>query len=160
MVHGSVWGGATDLVLNCDLVVGDSTCSFAMPALNLGVAYNLEGLRRFARRLPLVRLKELFYTATPVCGPDALAWGILNHLVPDAELESYTYELAARIAAKAPLAVAAVKEQLRVLANGDEITADALDRINELRRRAQESTDLREGISAFRQKRPPHFRGE
>lgn len=160
MVHGSVWGGATDLVLSCDLVIGDSTSSFAMPATSLGVAYNLDGLRRFARRLPLHRVKELFFTASPVRGQQALDWGILNHLVADAELESFTYELAAKIAAKAPLAIAAVKEQLRVLCAGEEITADIQRRIDELRNRAQTSADLHEGLSAFREKRRPEFRGE
>lgn len=160
MVHGSVWGGATDLVLSCDLVVGDTSCSFAMPALNLGVAYDLEGLRRFARRLPLVRVKELFYTARPVAGEEALAWGIVNHLVPEAELERYTYELATGIAAKAPLAVAAVKEQLRVLARGELVSAEIQQQIDALRRRAQQSSDLYEGIRAFRDKRPPRFRGQ
>jgi methylmalonyl-CoA decarboxylase len=159
MVQGSVWGGATDVVLSCDLVIADTSCSFAMPAARLGLAYNLDGLRRFARRLPLVRVKEMFFTATPVAAEQAAAWGILNHLVETPDLERFTYNLASKIAAQAPLAIAAVKEQLRLLGTGAAITTEQQQAIDELRRRAHQSDDFVEGIRAFRDKRRPEFRG-
>src|SRR5262249_22238522 len=66
MVHGSVWGGATDMVLSCDLVVGDETSSFAITPANLGLAYNTVGLLHFMWRLPLNMVKEMFFTAAPI----------------------------------------------------------------------------------------------
>ena len=57
MVHGSVWGVATDLVLSCDIAVGDESSSFAVTPANIGLAYNTSGLLRFMRRLPLNRVK-------------------------------------------------------------------------------------------------------
>ncbi|CAG0998350.1 methylmalonyl-CoA decarboxylase [Myxococcaceae bacterium] len=159
MVHGSVWGGATDLVLSCDLIVGDETSSFAITPANLGLAYNTVGLLQFMRRLPLNVVKEMFFTASPVRAEDAEKWGILNHLVPAADLEGVTHELARRIAGEAPLVVAAVKEQLRVLAEADPITPEIFERIQDLRRRVYESEDYREGIRAFHEKRKPVFRG-
>jgi methylmalonyl-CoA decarboxylase len=160
MTHGSVWGGATDLVLSCDLIIGDESCSFAITPANLGLAYNTTGLLQFMRRLPLNIVKEMFFTAAPVKAGDAAKWGILNHLTPAADLERFTYDLARSIASKAPLAVSAVKEQLHILAEADPITPDVFERIDELRRRVYQSADYQEGIRAFTEKRKPVFTGQ
>ncbi len=160
MVHGSVWGGATDLVLSCDIVIGDETCSFAITPANIGLPYSTTGLIRFMNRIPLNLVKEMFFTAIPVNASDAEKWGILNHLVSAVELEEFTYNMARIIASKAPLAVSVVKEQLRILADADPITPDVLERIQELRETVLESEDYREGIRAFYEKRKPVFTGK
>jgi methylmalonyl-CoA decarboxylase len=159
MVHGSVWGGGTDLALSCDLIIGDETSSFAITPANLGLAYNTTGLLQFMRRLPLNIVKEMFFTAAPVKADDAAKWGVLNHLTPSTDLERFTYDLARSIASKAPLAVSAVKEQLHILAEADPITPDVFERIQELRQRVYQSADYQEGIRAFSEKRKPVFTG-
>src|SRR5947209_5986450 len=159
MVHGSVWGVATDLVLSCDIAIGDETSSFAVTPANIGLAYNTTGLLRFMRRLPLNLVKEMFFTGVPVQAAEAAQWGILNHLVPASELESFTYELAHRIATKAPLVLAVVKEQLRILAEANPITPAIFEHIEALRETVYESADYLEGIRAFQEKRRPHFTG-
>lgn len=159
MIHGSVWGGATDLVLSCDLIIGDETSSFAITPANLGLAYNTAGLLQFVRRLPLNLVKEMFFTAAPVKAEDAAKWGILNHLVPAADLEQFTLDLAKSMATKAPLVLSAVKEQLRILVEANSITPDVFERIQELRQRVYQSADYQEGIRAFHEKRKPVFRG-
>ena len=74
MVHGSVWGGAFDLVLSCDLVVADETASFAITPANLGLPYNTTGLLHFLGRLPINLIKEMFFTAEPVDAQKAKEW--------------------------------------------------------------------------------------
>jgi methylmalonyl-CoA decarboxylase len=159
MVHGSVWGVATDLVLSCDIAIGDETSSFAVTPANIGLAYNTSGLLRFMRRLPLNRVKEMFFTGSPVKAAEAAEGGILNHLVPAAELETFTYDLARLIATKAPLVLTVVKEQLRILADASPISSDVFERIEALREVVYQSTDYLEGIRAFQEKRPPLFTG-
>ncbi|WP_165233978.1 methylmalonyl-CoA decarboxylase [Aquisphaera insulae] len=159
MVHGAVWGGATDVVLSCDMAIGDETSSFAITPVKLGLPYNLVGLMTFMRRLPLNVVKEMFFTAKPMSAQDALKWGILNHLVPAAELESFTMDLARSIVANAPLAVSAVKEQLRILADAGPIAPGIFERIQDLRVHVAESDDYEEGIRAFKERRKPDFRG-
>jgi methylmalonyl-CoA decarboxylase len=159
MVHGSVWGVATDLVLSCDIAIGDETSTFAVTPANIGLAYNTAGLLRFMRRLPLNRVKEMFFTGSPVTAADAVEWGILNHLVAASELEARTYDLARRIASKAPLVLSVVKEQLRILADASPISSDVFERIEALREAVYQSDDYLEGIRAFREKRPPVFSG-
>lgn len=160
MVHGSVWGVATDLVLNCDLAIGDETSTFAVTPANIGLAYNTAGLLRFMRRLPLNRVKEMFFTGTPVTATDAVEWGILNHLIPATELETWTYNFARRLATKAPLVLSVIKEQLRILAEASPITSDVFERIEALRESVYQSADYLEGIRAFQEKRPPIFTGK
>jgi methylmalonyl-CoA decarboxylase len=159
MVHGSVWGGAFDLVLSCDLLIADETATFAITPANLGLPYNTTGLLHFLGRLPINLTKELFFTATPIDAQKAKEWLVLNHLVGAPELESVTLDLAATIASKSPLAIAVIKEQLRVLADFQPIAAQVYERIQGLRREVYDSSDYLEGLKAFAEKRKPIFTG-
>lgn len=159
MVQGSVWGGAFDLVLSCDMIVADETSSFAITPANLGLPYNTTGLLHCISRLPLNLIKEMFFSAVPLKADSAQKWGIINHLVPSAEIEAFTQSLGALMATKAPLAIAVVKEQLRVLADYQPVSAQVFERIQDMRREVYESADYEEGINAFLEKRKPVFRG-
>jgi methylmalonyl-CoA decarboxylase len=159
MVHGTVWGGALDLVLSCDLVVADETASFAITPANLGLPYNITGLLHFQGRLPINVIKEMFFTAAPIDARKAREWLLINHLVPWDRLESFTLELAATMATKSPMAIAVIKEQLRVLSDYQPISAQVYERVQGLRREAYDSNDYLEGLKAFDQKRQPIFRG-
>lgn len=159
MIHGTVWGGAFDLVLSCDMIVADETASFAITPVNLGLPYNTTGLLHFIGRLPMNLIKEMFFTATPLKAEDAAKWHIVNHLVPSAELESFTQTLAEGMTHKAPLAVSVIKEQLRVLSDFQPISAQVFERIQDMRRVVYESADFQEGINAFLEKRKPVFTG-
>jgi methylmalonyl-CoA decarboxylase len=160
LVDGSVWGGAVELALCCDLRIGTPAASFALTPVKLGVPYNPAGILRIMNALPARLVNEMFFTALPVSGERALATGILNHLVPDAEVEAFTYGMAAQIAEYSPLSIAVIKEQLRLLRNAAPLSPETFERIQGLRRSVYDSRDYQEGREAFLQKRRPVFRGE
>jgi methylmalonyl-CoA decarboxylase len=160
MVHGSVWGGAFDLVLSCDMIVADETATFAITPANLGLPYSTTGLLHFLGRLPINLTKEMFFTATPIDARKAKEWLVLNHLVGSAELERFTLDLAATMASKSPLAIAVIKEQVRVLTDYQPIAAQVYERVQGLRREVYDSNDYLEGLQAFAEKRKPIFQGD
>jgi methylmalonyl-CoA decarboxylase len=159
MVSGSVWGGAVDLAMSCDLVVADRSARFSMTPANIGLPYTTSGLLRFFHNLPIHVLKEMFFCALPLGAERAAHFGVINHLVESNMLEAATLEMARGIAAKAPLAVRAVKEQLRIMEDLQPLPVQALEQIAELRRQACESEDFSEGLEAFSKRRQPQFRG-
>jgi methylmalonyl-CoA decarboxylase len=160
MIEGGVWGGACDLALTCDILVGSETAAFAITPAKIGVPYTASGMIHFINVLGLNKAKEMFFTAMPITAKDALNVGILNHLVPAAELENFTRELAGKILENSPLAVKAFKKQFALLSKGAVIDADTAERIQGYRRIVYDSEDYAEGIRAFHEKRPPRFKGK
>jgi methylmalonyl-CoA decarboxylase len=160
MVEGSVWGGATETVLACDLVVAAEGATFAVTPARLGVPYNVGGMLTFLNAANLRIVKEMIFTAQPIDAARAERHGIVNHVVPVRELEAFTAGLARRIAANAPLSIAVMKEQLRILAGAHPMSPQGFERVQGLRRIVYDSRDYREGIRAFKEKREPVFRGE
>ncbi|MDD5629027.1 MAG: methylmalonyl-CoA decarboxylase [Elusimicrobia bacterium] len=160
MVRGGVWGGACDLVLTCDMIVGDPSATFAITPVKVGIPYNASGILHFINQLGLNRAKEMFFTAEPIDARRALLFGILNHLAPPEELEEYTLALARKVARHSALSVAVIKEQFRILSGAHPISPETFERVEELRRKVLGSRDYSEGIRAFLEKRPARFRGK
>lgn len=159
MLHGSAWGGGTDLALRCDIAVGDPTCSLAFTPAKLGLPYDVDGLLHVLLRAGLNVAVEMFATAAAVPAERALRLGLLNHLVPEAELEAFTTAMAARIAANAPLSVRSAKQQLRALAEALPLAPAVQHALAAGRQRALDSADYTEGLAAFAARRPPLFQG-
>jgi methylmalonyl-CoA decarboxylase len=160
MIEGSVWGGACDLSFICDIAIGCPSAAFAITPAKIGVPYNSTGILHFINVVGPRITREMFFTAKPIDAERAKQIGILNHLVPTDELESFTYALAAQIVENSPLAIAVIKEQLRLLANSHPLSPETFERIQGLRRRAYDSADYLEGKKAFFEKRKPVFKGE
>ncbi|HXZ33370.1 MAG TPA: methylmalonyl-CoA decarboxylase [Terriglobales bacterium] len=160
MVEGSVWGGACELVMACDLVIAARDASFALTPARLGIPYNLSGTLNFLKVAGMHLVKEMLFTAEPMSAGRLAAAGVINHVVSREELEAVTMDLAKRIIQTSPLVHRILKEELRVLGNAHPLNPEAYERIQSLRREVYDSNDYQEGIRAFFEKRKPVFRGK
>ncbi len=159
MVEGSVWGGACDLCFSSDIVLAAEDSTFAMTPAKIGIPYHASGLIHFTNLIGVNKAKEMFFTAQPVAVRDAWNNGFVNHVRPAEDLERFTMEMAQTIASNAPLAVRSLKAEFRLLNRGHHIDAETAEEIAAIRRSVYDSEDYAEGIRAFKEKRPPQFRG-
>lgn len=160
-VEGSVWGGACNLVVACDLVVATRSATFAITPAKLGIPYNSAGLAHFMGALPVNIAKEMFFTAEPVPAETLERAGLVNRLVEDEpSLTATASDLAARIASLAPLSIRAMKAEMNALIDARQLTSDLFEHLTGLRRDAWASRDYREGLAAFTERRMPEFTGE
>lgn len=160
MVEGGVWGGACEMVFACDLVMAAPNATFAVTPARLGVPYNIGGMLTFLNASNMRIAKEMALTARPVDAQRAERLGLINHVVPAAELETFCLAVAGDIVANAPLSISVMKEQLRILAGAHPMSPQGFERVQGLRRLVYDSHDYLEGIRAFKEKRKPQFRGD
>jgi enoyl-CoA hydratase/carnithine racemase len=154
-LNGSVYGGATDLVLACDLRVGLAGSEWRMPAAAIGLHYAPGGLRRYVSRLGLNEAKRAFLTAQAVPIERLQQQGLFDQVVDAAAFDGALQTLVAQVAALAPLAAQATKRSLNEIACGDFNRAQLLEREATTLR----SADFAEGRAALAEKRTPTFRG-
>ncbi len=156
-INGFALGGGCEVALACDFLYASDKAKFGQPEVNLGVIPGFGGTQRLARRVGIARARELCLTGDVIDAETALRLGIVNAVVPHAELMSKVREVASKIASKGPLAIAQCK---RVLLRGADVT---LTTACELEAQAFASLfgthDQREGMHAFLEKRKPAFTG-
>ncbi|MDP2096305.1 MAG: enoyl-CoA hydratase-related protein [Hydrogenophaga sp.] len=154
-LNGSVYGGATDLMLACDLSVGLTGTEFRMPATALGLHYYPGGLQRYVARLGLSGAKRAFLTARPFTAEMLQRMGCFEALVGPDDFDATVRQLVGEVAALAPLAVQATKQSINEIAAGQPDLAAM--RAREVLTSASE--DFAEGRQAFQDKRQPRFTG-
>ena len=160
VLEGGVWGGACEVVFACDVIVAALDVTFAITPARLGVPYGVTSLQTLAAVVPLVLLKEMVFTARPVGVERLWQAGAVNHVLPAEALDEFTADMTRTIVGNAPLTIAAMKETLRILHEGDSLGAAQFERLRALRRRVGDSRDYQEGLRAFGQRRAPVFCGE
>ena len=154
-LNGSVYGGATDMVLACDFTLGVQGMEVRMPAAALGLHYYPGGLSRFVSRLGLGYAKRAFLGADTFCGDELLAMNYVQALVPP---DQHASAVAARVASLlqlGPLALQSLKQSLNEVARG----AFDAPRLRERMVMTQQSNDFRNACQAFTDKRPATFTG-
>ena len=144
----------------CDIVIATPNTTFAVTPAKLGIPYNLSGLLTLMNTIPLSTAKEMLFTAQPITAERAQSLGIVNHVKPAEEIEAFVQTLATQISRNAPLSIAAMKEEMRLLASAHAMTPGMFERLQGLRRVVYDSHDYEEGLTAFKEKRPARFLGQ
>ncbi len=157
MIRGYCIGGGLGVALSCDIRIASIGSRFAIPAAKLGLGYRVSSLQPLVALIGPAFAKEIIITARQFDCTEALAMGLINRAVGVQELESYTADYCARIAANAPLTMLAAKRTV------DEISRAPRDLNRELCERLVDkcfsSADYVEGRRAFMDKRKPRFEG-
>ena len=158
-INGHCLGGGLELAVTCDLRICAASAKLGMPPAKLGLIYSHTGLRKFLDTVGMARTKELFLTGRNFEATRAEQIGLVNEVVEDGGFEAASVELAASIAANAPLSMRGNKHAIDLL-NASPVLSDQQEAgLIALRESCFSSEDFREGIQAFREKRPPKWTG-
>ena len=157
-IQGYCIGGGLNLAIGCDLRFCSEGSRFALPAARLGLGYGYAGLKRFFDTIGPSHTKDIFFSARQFGAAEALAMGVVNKVLPEAELATFVKDYANAIAENAPLTVAAIK-QIAVEALKPERERN-LKLTEDLVARCFASQDYIEGRRAFMEKRKPVFTGK
>src|ERR687894_2401155 len=158
MINGFGLGGGCELALSCDLRIASERARFGQPEINLGIIPGGGGTQRLTRLVGETKAMELILTGERIDAQTAFRLGLVNMVVPAADLEAKTLELANLIAAKSPVAIRMAKEAVKTAARST--LDEGLRREIDLFALCFSSEDKDEGVSAFLEKRKPEFTGE
>ena len=157
MVNGYALGGGLELAMRCHLRIAADTARLGQPEIGLGLVPGFGGTQRLLRLAGRAAALELCLTGEPVDAARALQLGLVNRVVPAAELEAETMALARRLATSAPLALRGILDC--ILAGGECTIGEGLEYEATQFGLVFASEDMREGTRAFLEKRQPAFQG-
>lgn len=158
VIEGSVWGGACEMVMACDLIIAEKNSTFAITPSKLGVPYSVSGLINFIKTVPKHILNEMLFTAEPIKAESLHQYGVINKIVEKESLEEEALNYARKISTRSSLSIRSMKETLRVLSTVISIPTSEIERLEDLRREAYSSEDYEEGLLAVKNKRDPNFK--
>jgi enoyl-CoA hydratase len=158
MIHGYCVGGGVSIAIGCDIRIASDDARFGIPAARLGLGYHYSGMEQLMALIGPSYTKEIFFTArTDWSAQDALRMGLVNQVVPKAELEAFTREYALTMARNAPLTLRSAKASVNELLRPSEKRDLAM--LERLIADCFNSQDYQEGVRAFSEKRRPQFQG-
>lgn len=157
-VNGITFGGGLEIALSCDIRVASDNAIFGVPEVKLGLIPGWGGTVRLPQMLPWAIASEMLFTGKPITAQDALKWGLVNKVVPQAELMDTARAYAAAICENGPIAVRGAKRVMqasRQLGIDEALTVEA--QVEDMLLTTQ---DFEEGTAAFLGKRKPNFTGK
>jgi enoyl-CoA hydratase len=158
MIHGFCIGGGVSIAITCDLRIAADDARFGIPAARLGLGYHYKGMEKLMSLIGPAYTKELFFTArTDFSAQDALRMGLVNQVVPKADLERFTRDYALTMSRNAPLTLRSAKASVEQLLRPEDRRDYAL--LDKLIKDCFDSQDYQEGVKAFSEKRRPQFQG-
>ncbi|HEY7251327.1 MAG TPA: enoyl-CoA hydratase [Methylomirabilota bacterium] len=158
MIHGFCIGGGVSIAITCDMRIAADDARFGIPAARLGLGYHYHGMEKLMSLIGPAYTKELFFTArTDFSAPDALRMGLVNQVVPKADLERFTRDYAMMMSRNAPLTLRSAKASVDQLVRPEERRDYAM--LDRLIKDCFDSQDYQEGVKAFSEKRRPQFQG-
>jgi enoyl-CoA hydratase/carnithine racemase len=155
-INGHALAGGFGLALSCDMLVAADTATFGTPEINVGL-WPMMIMAIIGRNLPPKRAMELYMTGERIDAQTALSWGLVNRVVPGAEVRGVTWELARGLTEKSPLLMRLGRDAYFAIADLD--FESALNVLHSQLTVLTLSEDAAEGTRAFLEKRPPRFRG-
>ena len=155
-ISGFALGGGMELVLACDLRVGDKTTKLGLPEINLGLLPGAGGTIRLPRLIGAARAKELIFSGTPIDAEVALQYGLLNKIADDPLAEAK--KVARMLASKPPVSLKMAKQCVNMAFDVEGVKAIEFESVAFACCFATE--DRREGVKAFAEKRAPKFTGK
>lgn len=160
-LNGHALGGGLELAMACDLLIAAEHVEIAMPELPIGILPDSGGIQRLPRLLPYNVAVELLMLGRRMPAAEAKHYGLINAVVPAAQLMATARDWADRIAAGAPLTIQALKAALRAI-DGQSVRTgfDIIRSGIPAYERALASEDAKEGVRAFAEKRPAVFKGK
>ena len=157
-VRGYCLGGGFGLALRCDLRIASEDATFAVPAAKLGIGYGMSGIKQLNDLVGPSFTKEVFYTARQFTALEAYNMGMINRVIPTAELDEYISDYEQRISGNAPLTIRATKLAVQELTQQD--NPPDWKKAEQWVKDCFDSSDFVEGRRAFMEKRKPIFTGK
>jgi enoyl-CoA hydratase len=156
-IRGFCLGGGMQVAMSADIRIASDNSQFGIPAAKLGIAYGYDGLKNLVSLVGPSWARLIMYTGMKIDSAEAVRIGLVDRVVPDADLWNATMEIARTISGNAPLAIQAAKITIaQVLKDPDKRDIDAIKAIGTA---CMDSEDFREGRRAFMEKRKPKFKG-